>query len=109
MKTKKDELRGFDFDNVRNLFTTLLEESISALNGDKEYLKWYETCTFDDYFANNLEEIWENDEYVGDGFRSLGIIVTEKNKQQLENIFESVRDEVYKEALEELEEEFEEE
>lgn len=71
-----------------------------------EDIEWYEDCRFQDYFQC-LEEIWdENDNKVGEGlnFISFSLVINEANIEEIEEIFEEVRDKVYEEKLGEFSE-----
>mgnify|MGYP006864373676 CR=1 FL=1 len=101
MKTIKTKIESLDVESIRNYFHKALDESMYCVRDSFEDLEWYEDCRFQDYFQC-LEEIWdENDNKVGEGlnFISFSLVIDETNIEEIEGIFEEVRDTVYAENM----------
>lgn len=90
-------INAIEKEQICNMFADWIEESMNCVMDSYENLEWYESCDFDDYFAELQEIYTDQDELVGEGldFISFKVVVNEETKPILEELFESAREKVY--------------
>ena len=92
-------ISALDCNELRDFMKGLICESLYALNGlsDKEeHVKWYETCTMDEYFTE-WDQLWdedENDEFVGEGLDTISskFVLNDNTRADFERAFSQARD-----------------
>ena len=75
-----------------------LEESIKSCPSEQR--GWYKTCTYDDYKDSLVEDIYDENDKIGEGINYISgrVVIDDDNIKEL---FEIARDRAYKECSEE--------
>lgn len=90
-------ISALDFNELRDFMKSLICESLYALNGlnDKEeHVKWYETCTMDEYFTE-WDQLWdEDDNLIGEGLDTIAhkFVLNDSTRADFEKAFSMARD-----------------
>lgn len=104
-----NEMNWMQSQEVKNNFKEFLRESLNACTSvvDKTF---YANCEFEDYFVD-LEYVYDEDgNLLGEGIRCFGftLLITEENKEEVIDLFDEARSDVYEDysskAYEELRE-----
>ena len=78
-----------------------LEESISSC--PKGQRGWYKFCSFDDYADCLLQDIYNDNDLLGEGINYISnkVVINDDNKKEIEELFDIARDRAYRESAEE--------
>lgn len=92
-----ETLNAVEYNELAKFIKDAVRESINTCPID--YVSEYEDMSFDDYKNNLISEIWDDNEYKGEGidFISASLIITDDNFVDIESIYEEARDEALEE------------
>lgn len=96
MKVINCNMSTLSFNELRDFMQRMVYESLVSLDGlsDKEaHVKWYETCSMDDYFTE-WDHIWDDDEnLIGEGLDTISskFILNDNTRADFEKAFSQAR------------------
>ena len=92
-----ETLNAVEYNELAKFIKDAVRESINTCPID--YVSEYEDMSFDDYKNCLISEIWDDDEYKGEGidFISASLIITDDNIVDIESIYEEARNEALEE------------
>lgn len=94
-------MNAFEEIALTDYMQNALEESIKYCHSEQR--NWYKDCDFEDYEDSLVEDIYDENDKIGEGINYISgrVVIDDDNIKEIKELFEIARDRAYKECSEE--------